>query len=106
VTTTLKKERPTLSREQVAYALSTHLCYSGVRPNDKAIDVFIQRFESYTPEAEQQRQDDLQEAYDEYMAAQVGVVTSTTEARSPHPYDTRALTDDQRSASDSTPEQP
>jgi hypothetical protein len=27
-------------------------------------------------------------------------VTSTTEARSPHPYDTRALTDDQRSLAD------
>ena len=64
--------RPSLDRDQVAYALSTHLCYTGVRSNDKAIDVFIQRFESYTPEREAQRQDDLDEAYREFMADQMG----------------------------------
>lgn len=61
----------TLTREQAAFALSTHLCYTGVRPQDKSIDAFLGRLATYTPEKEQRRQADLDEAWNEYMNAQV-----------------------------------
>jgi hypothetical protein len=57
-----------LDRKALAYALSTHLCYSGIQPEDKAVDVLLRRYESYTPEREQQRQDDLAAARAEYEA--------------------------------------
>ena len=39
-----------LDREKLAYSLRTHLCYGAITPEDKGIDVLIERYRSYTPE--------------------------------------------------------
>ncbi len=44
------------------------VCYTGIQPHDKAIDVILRRYESFTPERERERQADLAERWSEYEA--------------------------------------